>query len=195
MSRPRKPIKHGTLTGYINHKCRCGACRAAKTAYRADVRDRHRSAPPEAIPHGTRHGYDHYGCRCGACRAAEAAYRAAPRGHMAKALADGRIAARKYGCQIDPALTLDAACEALLPATACYICGTDVSDGNWEPDHRTPLSRGGAHTLSNLALACVDCNRSKNSKTEAEFLAVILDVVTRRLTGYPTAAAYLASAA
>lgn len=67
--------------------------------------------------------------------------------------------------------------------------------GEFEIDHMIPISRGGAHTWSNVAVACMPCNRSKNAKTPLQFLRVLgydvveealaaaLDVKSRRLYG------------
>jgi len=42
----------------------------------------------------------------------------------------------------------------------CYYCG-----GKYEQiDHIVPLSKGGAHSLDNLAPACAKCNRNKSAK-------------------------------
>ncbi len=38
-------------------------------------------------------------------------------------------------------------------------------------DHVTPMSRGGSHTIDNIALACRPCNQSKGTKTASEFRA------------------------
>ena len=50
----------------------------------------------------------------------------------------------------------------------CVYCGST------EPltiDHVTPLSKGGTHTIDNLALACKSCNSSKNSNNLIYWLA------------------------
>lgn len=49
----------------------------------------------------------------------------------------------------------------------CVYCGTDA--GPFECDHIVPVSRGGSGSLENLACACVNCNRSKGSKTLKEW--------------------------
>jgi 5-methylcytosine-specific restriction endonuclease McrA len=50
----------------------------------------------------------------------------------------------------------------------CHYCSKELDD-KYEIDHRTPVSRGGTSNRDNLCLACVKCNRSKNSKTEEEY--------------------------
>ncbi len=37
-------------------------------------------------------------------------------------------------------------------------------------DHVIPKSRGGAHDVSNLVIACAKCNQSKGRKTSDEFI-------------------------
>lgn len=51
-------------------------------------------------------------------------------------------------------------------AHRCHYCG---SGGSLEQEHLTPLSRGGAHAVGNVAPACRACNSKKGTKTEAEF--------------------------
>jgi 5-methylcytosine-specific restriction endonuclease McrA len=43
----------------------------------------------------------------------------------------------------------------------CLWCGEDCSSG-WHVDHVTPLSKGGRHALSNLAISCRGCNLKKH---------------------------------
>ena len=50
----------------------------------------------------------------------------------------------------------------------CQYCGD--KDGPFEIDHIKPLSRGGTHRISNLAIACRICNRSKGNKTLEEWM-------------------------
>jgi 5-methylcytosine-specific restriction endonuclease McrA len=85
-------------------------------------------------------------------------------------LRDGRYRARQFGCRIDPALTLAALIEAgWLETGNCYYCRGVLGEA-YELDHKTPLQRGGAHTLTNLCKACPLCNHRKNRKTEQEFM-------------------------
>ena len=50
---------------------------------------------------------------------------------------------------------------AALLAEPCYICQSAPSV---HVDHVVPLSRGGRHSIGNLAGACADCNLSKNDR-------------------------------
>lgn len=52
---------------------------------------------------------------------------------------------------------------------ACQYCGERGK--RLECDHVMPVVRGGGHEDGNLATACFDCNRSKRSKTVAEWRA------------------------
>jgi len=49
----------------------------------------------------------------------------------------------------------------------CCYCG--VKDVPLEIEHITPKSRGGSNRVSNLCLACRDCNQRKGNQTAAEF--------------------------
>lgn len=49
----------------------------------------------------------------------------------------------------------------------CAYCG--AKDRPLEIEHIIPRSRGGSNRVSNLALACHDCNQRKGNKTAAEF--------------------------
>lgn len=52
----------------------------------------------------------------------------------------------------------------------CYLCHRHVPTFRaGETDHRQPLHRGGTNTRENLAFACLDCNRRKGIRTEAEY--------------------------
>lgn len=58
--------------------------------------------------------------------------------------------------------------DSILP---CFYCGGQTLKKNRHVDHVIPLSRGGTHSVSNLAIACADCNLRKGTKTPAEFAA------------------------
>lgn len=51
----------------------------------------------------------------------------------------------------------------------CVYCGTDITD-SFHLDHKTPISRGGEHTLENTHLTCPDCNHQKHHRTHAEYV-------------------------
>jgi len=54
----------------------------------------------------------------------------------------------------------------------CFYCGSECAE-SFHVDHFVPLSRGGAHVLTNLRIACAPCNLRKNAKMPNEFMAEI----------------------
>lgn len=50
----------------------------------------------------------------------------------------------------------------------CAYCGIDCAR-NYHVDHITPLSKGGAHQIANLAISCPPCNLSKGARDLNEF--------------------------
>lgn len=51
----------------------------------------------------------------------------------------------------------------------CAYCEAELN-GEYHVEHMTPLSRGGLHDWSNIALTCAACNLSKGTKTVEEFV-------------------------
>lgn len=52
----------------------------------------------------------------------------------------------------------------------CYWCSKPCGD-HYHVDHYQPLARGGKHVISNLVIACPNCNHRKNAKDPYEFAA------------------------
>lgn len=52
---------------------------------------------------------------------------------------------------------------------ACVYCKTALSAKTIQWDHVFPIARGGAHSVGNLAPACIKCNQSKSSKLLIEW--------------------------
>lgn len=53
----------------------------------------------------------------------------------------------------------------------CRYCGVKLDEaGEWHVDHIEPVYRGGGSEMENLALACVDCNLRKGTRSPADFL-------------------------
>lgn len=50
MTSDREPVAHGTISGYVRFKCRCGSCRAAWAAYKADFRLWRRTHGRKTVP-------------------------------------------------------------------------------------------------------------------------------------------------
>lgn len=54
----------------------------------------------------------------------------------------------------------------------CLYCNIPVFKRvNLHLDHKVPLSRGGNHSIENIAISCDKCNLKKGTKTDAEFLS------------------------
>jgi 5-methylcytosine-specific restriction endonuclease McrA len=51
----------------------------------------------------------------------------------------------------------------------CHYCGERKKIYEITIDHVIPRSRGGAHALTNLVLACEPCNHAKGSLPAGEF--------------------------
>lgn len=126
------PNLHGTVSGYVNHGCRCDACTEAKAAY---MRDRYsipcrscghtiwtKAANSRAarqrygdlcrscwlretgqLVHGTEGGYKR-GCRCDACREATNAARRRRRRHPNVAV-HGKPSGYSNGCRCEECTT------------------------------------------------------------------------------------------
>lgn len=56
-------------------------------------------------------------------------------------------------------------------AEHCHYCGAKLTKTTRTIDHVVPLSKGGAHTISNIVPACRGCNSKKNDRDLAEFIA------------------------
>ncbi len=54
------------------------------------------------------------------------------------------------------------------PKVRCYLCGKLIPLGHRHVDHIIPISKGGLHGASNLAVACDKCNWSKHNKMPEE---------------------------
>jgi len=66
---------HGSESTYVNYRCRCTPCRAARRlklrGYRREARAR-LAADPGYVVHGLDSTYTYWGCRCQPCREARA---------------------------------------------------------------------------------------------------------------------------
>lgn len=74
---------------------------------------------------------------------------------------DNRVRARRWGVETDMTYDLILALFENF-GRVCMACGTEHSDETYVGlDHIVPMSRGGADTLSNIQILCLDCNRRK----------------------------------
>lgn len=55
----------------------------------------------------------------------------------------------------------------------CYLCGRRFPADQLEPEHLTPLARGGRNSTANIRPACRQCNGRKGNKTLGEYLVYI----------------------
>lgn len=55
----------------------------------------------------------------------------------------------------------------------CYWCGKNTRRGHRHVDHVMPLSKGGVHSVANLAISCPKCNESKKDKLPQEVGALL----------------------
>jgi 5-methylcytosine-specific restriction endonuclease McrA len=83
---------------------------------------------------------------------------------------DHRTRAKKDGAVLDYGLA--EVRQMLAAATCCRWCRMPV---RWDAtlDHVQPISRGGRHSLANLAVACRRCNSLKGTLTGAEMEALL----------------------
>jgi 5-methylcytosine-specific restriction endonuclease McrA len=51
----------------------------------------------------------------------------------------------------------------------CPYCGTTLSPASFQLDHKDPVSRGGYHSIKNLAVCCRPCNEAKGVLSGEEF--------------------------
>lgn len=56
----------------------------------------------------------------------------------------------------------------------CAFCLKEMPSRHGEVEHFYPLSRGGGHRLSNLSIACRDCNARKHARNPFDFIRGIV---------------------
>jgi hypothetical protein len=84
-------------------------------------------------------------------------------------LSSHRNRARELGAEIVGEIDLDVIWQR--DAAQCWICGLTIDPSlsaihrmSWSLDHDIPLTRGGEHSMWNVALAHMGCNASKGDK-------------------------------
>lgn len=55
-------------------------------------------------------------------------------------------------------------------AKDCCYCGAPMNWKQKTADHIVPLSQGGLHSMTNLAICCISCNSSKRDRTPEQWL-------------------------
>lgn len=76
-----------------------------------------------------------------------------------------RARKKSNGCSATPKMMR----EAAQGITACQYCGEEGIKLTW--DHIVPISKGGHHSIPNLARCCKPCNSSKQNKDPREWYA------------------------
>lgn len=62
----------------------------------------------------------------------------------------------------------------------CEICGTHLTEDNFEADHKNAYSKGGPTEAWNALALCKDCNRRKSDKPHQLWLTLLIT------TSFPT---------
>ena len=71
-------------------------------------------------------------------------------------------------------VTKDQIAETLPKPWTCAYCNTEIDEDTATKDHKTPISRGGKNSISNLQLVCDPCNTIKAELTDEEFVLVTM---------------------
>lgn len=124
---------------------------------------RERRATPEGKAAERAHHVGYRTANHATVLAKERAYAQSPRGQLARKAGHIRRRARKANAPRNDftAPQWRALCKA--SGYRCAYCGTKFPYKELTPDHITPLSRGGSHTLANILPACLDCNMRKHA--------------------------------
>ncbi len=61
----------------------------------------------------------------------------------------------------------------------CYICKSPVAEKKFELDHLIPVHVGGSNEATNLAVACLRCNRSRGTRINAVQLLKTVELVKK----------------
>lgn len=73
------------------------------------------------------------------------------------------------------ALTSKDAASVCAERSSCLYCGCHLEDADKVLDHMDPLSKGGAHDISNLVVACKKCNTRKAAKEFIQWLPLVAE--------------------
>ena len=75
--------------------------------------------------------------------------------------------------QTEFGMTKEEALAVYAERSSCLYCGCRLDDKGKVLDHMDPLSKGGAHDASNLAVACRSCNTRKAAKLFIDWLLLV----------------------
>src|SRR5688572_19598461 len=84
-----------------------------------------------------------------------------------------RDRAKKAGVILDYTIDAIRSMVSQKIGAECGYCHKLIDEQTFSLDHDTPVSRGGAWTLGNLAVCCLRCNKIKGNMTYAEFTALL----------------------
>lgn len=151
-------MNHGTTTTYTKHKCRCDACKAAKSAAALRYNEKNRERESARVREWNERNP-------GANAERVKKWRKANRD---KHLANKR---ERYGYERSTGARQKGIDYDSLWTGTCGVCGfpmkRDVPRGRVDAptiDHIIPLSKGGAHTPDNLQWAHMGCNSGKGNR-------------------------------
>lgn len=91
---------------------------------------------------------------------------------VARATGKGRRWLTLACAAADVTVTLAALAELVASCSRCPDCGRQLELVARSVDHVLPLAAGGAHSLSNLWVCCLPCNRRKGGRTASPGLCV-----------------------
>ncbi len=103
-------------------------------------------------------------------KAAQTRYARSPKGRIsaARSWRKRRALERGAATQSLPSNYIDILFKR--QAGLCYLCCEELPfGGNFHLEHKTPLSRGGAHVMDNFGVAHATCNLTKSTMTHAEW--------------------------
>lgn len=91
---------------------------------------------------------------------------------------------RKSGLVMIDDGTASAVAVSLMSTKVCLYCACALTNESRTIDHMDPLSKGGAHSASNLCACCSACNNKKGPSGFMQFVAGLSDKHRRRAVAY-----------
>jgi len=157
-------MKHGTISGYGYHKCRCSSCRRANADYMLTWARAHPKSRLETKRKYNREHRLEVQLRCRRYYMThvknQEASNAWKRAHPEKRRAwNTQRQARKHGAA-GYATAEQIAARITYYGGRCWMCGAPAT----EIDHVIPLARGGSNWPANLRPACRSCNARKGAR-------------------------------
>lgn len=82
--------------------------------------------------------------------------------------------AQRIAATCDGTLTGEVIVALFAAAKDCHYCGHLMRSVDKSLDHKTPLSAGGAHSITNVVVCCKTCNTFKGKQTIDEWIASMM---------------------